>query len=271
MVRRPLLTAALCVALAALVYVVAVRVPFAREADVRILEGFMGLWTVPGASYAAGFVGLFNPVPFTLLSVGLLVCAVAIGRARAGAAAFAAMLGAGVTTQLLKPALAVQRDFPLWHPMGPEAYPSGHTTAVMSFALALAIVAPPRLRPLAAAAGALLTVGTVYSILILGGHYPSDVIGGFLVATAWACLAVIPLRPDTRPSLRKLVGGPAIAGAVLAAAGAAAVTLRPAGAVAYAVENTTFVAGAVAIAGAALVLSGSVPAPTRARLRRQPH
>ena len=122
--------------------------------------------------------------------------------------------------------------------MGPEAYPSGHTTAVMSFALALAIVAPPRLRPLAAAAGALLTVGTVYSILILGGHYPSDIIGGFLVATAWACLAVIPLRPEARPSLRKLAGGPAIAGAVLAAAGAVAVTWRPSGAVAYAVGRT---------------------------------
>jgi len=180
------------------------------------------------------------------------------------------MLGAGVTTQVLKPVLAVQRDFPVWHYMGPEAYPSGHTTAVMSFALALAIVAPPRLRPLAAAAGALLTVGVVYSILIGGGHYPSDIIGGFLVATAWACLAVIPLRPEARPSLRKLAGGPAIVGAVLAAAGAVAVTWRPSGAVAYAVQNTTFVAGAIVISAAALVLTGSVPAPTKARLRRPP-
>ena len=148
----------------------------------------MGLWTIPGASYAGAFVGLFNPLPFALLTVGLFACAVAIGRPRAGAAAFVAMLGAGVTTQLLKPALAVQRDFPAWHYMGPEAYPSGHTTAVMSFALALAIVAPPRLRPLAAAAGALLTVGTVYSILIAARTTRATSIGGFLVATrgrAW--------------------------------------------------------------------------------------
>ena len=47
-------------------------------------------------------------------------------------------------------------------------------------------------------------------------------------------------------------------------------TWRPSGAVAYAVQNTTFVAGAVAIAAAALVLTGSVPAPTTARLRRRP-
>ena len=203
MVRRPLLIAVLCAALAAVVYVVAIRVPVAREADLRTLEGFMGLWTVPGASYADAFVSLFDRLPFALLAVALVACAVVAGRAREGAAAFAAMLGAGVTTQLLKPLLATQRDFPLGHYMAPEAWPSGHTTAVMSFALALAIVAPPRLRPLAAASGALLTVGTVYSILILGSHYPSDVIGGFLVATAWACVAVIPLRPEARPSLRR--------------------------------------------------------------------
>jgi membrane-associated phospholipid phosphatase len=244
----------------------AVRVPLAREADLRILEGFMGLWTIPGASLAGAFVALFNPLPFALLTAGLFVCAVAIGRPRAGVAAFVAMFGAGVTTQLLKPALAVQRDFPIWHYMGPEAYPSGHTTAVMSFALALAIVAPPRFRPLAVAAGALLTVGTVYSILLLGSHYPSDVIGGFLVATAWACVAVIPLRPETRPSLRKLAGGPAIAGTVLAVVAVAALSWRPS----YAAQNTTFFVGAVAIAAAALVLTGSVPAPTRARLRRRP-
>ena len=37
---------------------------------------------------------------------------------------------------------------PAGHFMGPAACPSGHTTAVMSLALALVIVAPPRLRPL---------------------------------------------------------------------------------------------------------------------------
>jgi membrane-associated phospholipid phosphatase len=269
MARRPLLTAALCALLAAVVYVGAVGIPALREADLRTLEGFMGLWTVPGASYAGAFVGLFDPLPFALLTGALLAGAVLAGRRREAAAALVAIVGAGVTTQVLKPLLAVQRDFPLAHEIGAEAYPSGHTTAVMSFALALAIVAAPRLRPLAAAAGALLSVGTVYSILIVGAHYPSDVIGGLLVATAWACIAVAALRVEARPSLRDLAGGPALAGALLAAAGAVAVSLRPGAAVAYAAANTTFVAGALAIAAVALVLTGSVPAPTRARIRRR--
>ena len=88
------------------------------------LEGFMGLWAIPGASYASAFVGLFNPLPFALLSRSLvLACAVAIGRPRAGAAAFVTMLGAGVTTQLLKPLLAVQRDFPAVALHGPGGVP----------------------------------------------------------------------------------------------------------------------------------------------------
>ena len=189
------------------------------------------------------------------------------GRARAGVVAFVAMFGAAVTTQILKPLLATQREFPLGHFMGAEAYPSGHTTAVMSLALALVIVSPVRWRPLAAAAGGLLTVGTVYSILILGSHYPSDVIGGFLVATGWACVAATALAPEARPSLRAVAVGPALGGAVLAALGVIAVSLRPEQAFAYALANTTFIVGALAIAAGALVLSGSVPVPTAARRR----
>jgi membrane-associated phospholipid phosphatase len=270
MARRPLLTAALCAAITAVVYVAAIRVTALREADLRTLEGFVGLWSADEAGYAGAFVGLFDPLPFALLSGALVAGAALAGRRREAAAALVAMVGAGVTTQVLKPLLAVQREVPVTHNIGLEAYPSGHTTAVMSFALALAIVASPRLRPAAAAAGGLLSVGTVYSLLLLGAHYPSDVVGGLLVATAWACLAVAALRPDPRPSLRALAGGPALAGALLAAAGALAVSLRPGAAVAYAAANTTFVAGALAIAAVALVLTGSVPAPTGARSRRRP-
>lgn len=270
MVRRPLLAAVLSAALAAAVYVAAMNVPALRVADLRTLEGFMGLSTVPSARYADGLTGLFNPLPFALIAVALVLAGALAGRPRAGLAAFAAILGASVTTQLLKPLLATPRMSPPGHPMDSASWPSGHTTAVMSLALALVIVSPPRFRPLAAAAGGLLTVATVYSILILGAHYPSDVVGGLLVATGWACLASTALRPVARPSLRALVGGPMLAGAVLAASAAVAILLRPGPAFAYAAENTTFVLGALAIAACALALSGSVPVPTAARRRPPP-
>jgi membrane-associated phospholipid phosphatase len=264
-IRRPLIGAAACAALAAALYVAVVRSSALQHLDVRVLEGFMGLWGLPGTSLADDFIRLFDPAPFAVLSGSLVVAALVARRYRAAAAAFTAMLGAGVTTQFLKPLLAVQREYPAFHFMGPEAYPSGHTTAVMSLALALVIVAPSRWRPLAAAAGGLLTVAVVFSILVHGGHYPSDIVGGFLVATGWAYLASAALDVQARPS----VSGPVVAGAVLAALAVALVASRPAAAVGYALANTTFVAGALAIAAGALVLSGSVPVP-RAAPRRPP-
>jgi membrane-associated phospholipid phosphatase len=251
------LTSALfCAVLFVAVYA-AIHVGVVADAELRVLEGFMGL---PGHEYAHDLVGMFNPAPFAVLSLSLVAGALLARRPRAAAAAAATMLGAGVTTQVLKPLLAFQRDFPPFNFMGPGAYPSGHTTAVMSLALALIIVSPARLRPLAAAAGGLLTVATVFSILVLGGHYPSDIVGGLLVATAWACVASAALRLEWTPSL----SGAALGGFVLAAAGTFAVALRPADALAYAEANTTFVVGALAIAAGALALSGSVPAPTAA-------
>jgi membrane-associated phospholipid phosphatase len=260
-----LLSAVACAALGAVVYLAAVHVPALADADLRTLEGFMGVSALPGVRLGEELAALFNPAPFAVLSGLLVVAALVAGRARPAAVALLTMLGAGVTTQVLKPLLATQREYPPWHVMGPEAYPSGHTTAVMSFALALIIVSPSRWRPLAAAIGGLLTVATVFSLLAFGWHYPSDVIGGLLVATGWACLASAALRLEFRPT----VLGPALAAAVLAGAGLVVVALRPADALAYAAANTTFVFGALAIAAGALVLSGSVPAPTGAR--RRPH
>lgn len=262
MSRRPLLICAWCAVAFVAAYVAFVHVPELRDADVRVLEGFMGLHTLPGAQLGDDIVLLFDPAPFAAMVVGIVALAVMLGRTKAGLLAAGAMLAANVSTQILKPLLAIQRDFPLGHAMGPEAYPSGHTTAVMSVALALVIIAPPRLRALAASFGGVLTVVTVFSIMMLGWHYPSDIVGGLLVATFWACLAVIPLRAELRaPSLK----ASARAGALLLAGAVLLILPRPAAAVDYALANTTWVLGALAIAAAALVLSGSVPAPTAAR------
>jgi membrane-associated phospholipid phosphatase len=259
-----LASAFVCALLFVAVYA-AVHVGVVADAELRVLEGFMGL---PGHGYAFDLVSMFDPAPYAVLSLSLVAGALVARRPRAAAAALITMLGAGVTTQQIKPLLAFQREFPPGHFMGPIAYPSGHTTAVMSLALALIIVSPARLRPLAAAAGGLLTVATVFSLLVLGSHYPSDIAGGLLVATAWACVASALLRLELKPSPH----GAVLGAFVLAAAGLVVVALRPASALAYASANTTFVVGALAIATGALVLSGSVPAPIGARRRpRSPH
>ena len=95
-----------------------------------------------------------------------------------------------MTTQLLKPLLAAPRpitllEFPV---VAAASWPSGHATAVMSLALCSVLAAQARLRPFVAALGAAFAVAVCYSFLELGWHYPSDVLGGFLVAAAWTLL-----------------------------------------------------------------------------------
>src|SRR5262245_27345035 len=96
----------------------AVHVGAVADAELRVLAGFMGL---PGKAYASDLVSMFNPAPYAVLSLSLVGGALAARRPRAAAAALVTMLGAGVTTQVLKPLLAFQRDFPPGHFMGPVA------------------------------------------------------------------------------------------------------------------------------------------------------
>ena len=181
---------------------------------------------LPGAHYSLELVNLFNPAPFAILSGSLVIWALIAGRRRAGAVALLTMAGAGVTTQLLKPLLATQRDFPLGHCMGPEALPSGHTTAVMSFALALVIVSPARLAPARrggrrAAHGrhGLLAADPRLALPERRGRRPAR-------GHRWACLPTAALRLELRPSV---AAGRRWPPRSLALGGRLAVALRPVG------------------------------------------
>ena len=96
--RRPLLIASLCVAVGTVVYLAAMHVPAVRSADLRTLEGFMGLWSLPGASHAVDFVGLFDPVPYAVLVLGVAASGLFTGRVRPGLLAAGAMVCAWVAS-----------------------------------------------------------------------------------------------------------------------------------------------------------------------------
>src|SRR5258705_13826649 len=68
----------------------------------------------------------------------------------------------------------------------------------MSLALAAVLVAAPRWRPALAAAGAAFATAVGCSIVVLAWHYPSDVLGGWLVAAAWALGAAAVIRAVER-------------------------------------------------------------------------
>jgi membrane-associated phospholipid phosphatase len=155
--------------------------------DLRAYQGFTGLNSSFG-TLSDRLSGSVNPTPFVFIALAILAIAMLRRRYMAAAVVACAIGGANLTTQLLKSALSDPRaGAPLWPN---DSWPSGHTTAVMSLALALVIVLPARFRPIAAALGGLYTLCVGYALVVEGWHLPSDVLGGLFIAAAWAFLGV---------------------------------------------------------------------------------
>jgi membrane-associated phospholipid phosphatase len=201
--RHLLIAAAGCAAVFGAILLAVYHTAQGRWLDNAALEGFLStLDTQREKAAADAIASLCDPGPFLLLAIAVIAVALLRRSPRRAAAATALMAGAAVTTQVLKPALAQARfDGSLVgfdHLVNPvidaPAFPSGHATAAMSIALAALIVAPRALRPLTAAAGALFALAVGFSIVALGWHYPSDIVGGYLVATAWSLVTLAALR-----------------------------------------------------------------------------
>jgi membrane-associated phospholipid phosphatase len=199
--RRLLFAAGLCAAAAAAVWAAAFHLGPVRTLDVALLGKLLWLGGERGSALSGDVVGFFDPAPYAVLAAAVVGGALAAGRARAALAAVLLLGGSAVTTQLLKQALASQRAFPDGHYMPAASWPSGHTTAAMALALALVLVSPPRRRPVVAAAGALVVAATASALLVLGSHYPTDIVGGVFVAGGWACLAATLLPSPVRARL----------------------------------------------------------------------
>jgi membrane-associated phospholipid phosphatase len=248
--------------LLALVWYAAHYIGPVKRADVSILSGFVELHR-PRLDRVTNFIAhLCNPQPYVLLAAVPVLMALLRGRPRVAVTLGIVLLGANETTQLLKPLLAGPRDVIPWDDLGTATFPSGHATAAMTLALSLVIAAPARARPTVAAVMAAFAVAVCYSFLELSWHYPSDVLGGFLVASTWTLLGVagLALYEARRPAdVTAMTGGrPAFsltqalappAALLVGAAVFAALILvaRPHAVIDYARLHETFVVGAAAI------------------------
>jgi membrane-associated phospholipid phosphatase len=266
------LGAGIGVALLVLTWALALHVRVFEHADQSILVGFVDLHSHRGVHRLASWVAhLCNPNPYVFLAAVPVLVAIVRRRPRAVLAIGAILLGANLTTQLLKPLLAQPRATFVIHDLvsiNPASWPSGHATAAMALALCCVIAVPPRLRPAVSCLGAAFAVAVSYSFLTLAWHYPSDVFGGFLVAGTWTMLALgvvsrapaeEPQRgPEERLSVldalapqAALVTGTAFVVALVALA-------RPHEVSAYARGHEAFVIGAGAIGLLALVVASAI-------------
>jgi membrane-associated phospholipid phosphatase len=271
---RPLLRLAACCALLLVVLPAAVHWPPGSSLDRLGLAGFESANSGWVEGVTARLLQLGDPLPVALITVVLATLALARGRPRVALLVLALIATTSVSSQALKALLNRTLEGPgIGDVVGPEGFPSGHATAAMGLALAAVLVAPRRSRPAAALLGGLLALAVGASTAALGAHLPSDVLGGYLLATGWtlALVAALSVANDRFPSTNRWAATPvgqvseriaavglvlAAAGSTLAAllAGAAALASDPAAAMDFARAHTASVTVAAAIASAAVAL-----------------
>jgi membrane-associated phospholipid phosphatase len=164
----------------------------------------------PIHALAAALVNL-GDLAALLVLLGV-ACAIGLsyGRRREVIAAIVVVAGANLTTQLLKTTLEHARHKAFEHGIElpwPNSFPSGHTTAAASIAVALLLVTPAAQRRAAALVGGILVATVGICVIVLKWHYPSDVIGGLLVVGAWGFAVLAWLRSrdgrDRAPSTQE--------------------------------------------------------------------
>ncbi len=190
--------AALCVCALALVWALAEHVPAVQWRDAVLLHDFTLLNRPQVEGPALFLLHLLNPLQFVLWGVALMAIALARERPWVAVAVLVIMGLAPLTAEILKPLLA--------HPhfsvggvyIGAASWPSGHATAALALVWSAVLVVPQRLRPLVASIGVVFALAVGFCLLMLAWHMPSDVLGGYLLASLWTALAVAALRAVDR-------------------------------------------------------------------------
>jgi membrane-associated phospholipid phosphatase len=185
-VRAPLAASLACAVALGLLTLLALGLAAGRHVDARLF--FRLTERHPsGGTPADAIAGFVDPLPMLAMLAGACAIAFLRGRTRDALAAVAVVAGANLTTQLLKVLLAHPRVKTAigGNPFEPNTFPSGHTTAAASIAIAYAFVVPARLRELTLTLGAAFALAVGGSVVVIGWHYPSDVLAGLLIAAGW--------------------------------------------------------------------------------------
>ena len=166
----------------------------------------------------------FGTLAMTIYTTVLTVVLFVRGYRRAAYFTAGVMISTSLTTSLVKS--FVDRDRPAWqdplHLYENPAFPSGHASGITAFAgivivLVTMLVRRAVVRRLAVAAAVLTAVVVCLDRILLGRHYPSDVIGGILLGVGMVLLWLVlfsplprshaesaPPLPEARPSAHQL-------------------------------------------------------------------
>jgi len=229
----PLVVAFCCVMAAATVYVLSVLTPWGQSIDDRAIAG----WRVIHPAAHVLSTDVLGTADAVWIAVAvLLLTGVSALRGLNLRRALAPPLVVGgslALAELLKAALGRPHLTAIVEiASGRNSFPSGHAAIAAALAASLLLVVPGRFRPTATVVGILYASLIGAAVLFLRWHRPSDVIGGYLVATAWATCVAAALDPrqglsppGARGPLRAIAGRGVIAAAAAAGLTATAVAL----------------------------------------------
>jgi membrane-associated phospholipid phosphatase len=197
----PLALAALCLLAMAVTWMLATFVPFAHTHDATTLYDFTTLRRPRLDPFGNELLRLLEPGGFIIGGGVLVTIALLRRRPRVALAVAFALALAPTTSEILKPLLAhphADIGVPSVSAVRAASWPSGHATAATVLALCAVLVAPARLRAVVGTCGAAFVLAVSVSLLVLAWHLPSDVLGGYLVASFWVALALAVLRWSER-------------------------------------------------------------------------
>lgn len=140
-----------------------------------------------------------------VIAAGVLAALLVERRRRAALFLLTAVLGGWALSTILKLIVARPRPdlIPALDHVSTYSFPSGHAWNGMVVFGAIALVAPPGARRWALAGAGLLILMIGLSRVVLGVHWPSDVVAGWIGGAAWLAVcrrlfAVGGAAPDRR-------------------------------------------------------------------------
>lgn len=187
-----------------------------------------------------------------------------------GLAAIGILVGANISTWLLKNVLLVRPDLGLDEvaPATLNSLPSGHATAAFSAVAALVFVVPSQWRDVTATVGAGYAALAGLATMLAGWHRTADSVAAFLVVGAWTAAAAAVVvwaapgprapGPAARPASFRWLGRFAIGSLTLGfllTVGLIIASLSPSSALG---SGAAFLAGGLFVAGAAAAVTCAV-------------
>jgi YegS/Rv2252/BmrU family lipid kinase len=211
--RVQLIWAAASLALFGLVVLLVVRERTALTAFDR--EGrALAVWAAGHEVLTTALHGIeltFSTIPmtvYTVVAAGLLLWR---GHPRAAIFTVAVMGTTALLTTVIK--LWLGRDRPAWQSatdmLTTQSFPSGHSSSAAAFGgilmvLALMLVRRTALRRLVYALALLMVLVVGLDRVLLGRHYPTDAIGGWLLGATVVLVGVAIVNPLPRPHAEKV-------------------------------------------------------------------